>query len=101
MLSGEEIESHIRFITDALEALAGDDRDVTSCVEIDKRFQDLRNQYQECPDSLLRHVQRLSTLRNRFQALLALRVPLVVDRFHEVGRQIQLAEREKAFGEEC
>ncbi len=97
MLSGEEIEAHIRFITEAIEALAGDDRDVTSCVEIDKRLQDLRDQYQECPDSLLHHVQRLSALRNRFQALLTQRVPLVVDRFHEVGRQIQLAEREKAF----
>lgn len=97
MLSGEEIEAYIRFIADALEALAVDDRNVTSCFEIDKRFQDLRNQYQECPDSLLHYVKRLSALRNRFQALLAQRVPLVVDRFHEVGRQIQQAECEKAF----
>jgi hypothetical protein len=97
MLSGEQIETHIRFIGEALEAMANDDQALGACVEIGERFEDLRAQYRDAPDSLAAHVQRLSALRNRFHALLANRVSRVVDHYFEVGERIRQAEREKAF----
>lgn len=97
MLSTPEIDAHIQSIVAALDALAAGDENLSGCLEIGERFRMLREQYRQQPDSLAGRVQRLAELSRRFDDLLANRLTLVVDRFHEVNEQIRLGEQEKAF----
>ena len=100
MLSSQNVDAHIQFISRALDDLAADDANLAVGVEIDERFRALRDQYRELPDSLARHMPRLSELSNRFNDLLASRLAQAVDRFNEVNGEIHRAEREKAFWRE-
>ena len=97
MLSSQNVDAHIQFISSALDDLAADDANLAAGVDIDERFKVLRNQYRELPDSLAGHMPRLSKLSKRFNELLTSRLARVVDRFHEVNGEIHRAEREKAF----
>ena len=97
MLSSPEIDAHIQSIAAAVDALATRDESLSGCLEIGERFRTLREQYQQQPDSLAGRVPRLAELSRRFDDLLADRLTLVVDRFHEVNEQIHRGEQEKAF----
>ncbi len=97
MLSKQEINGHMRFLSSEIEALAAGDRNLPGCIAIDERFRALRDQYRQQPDTLGGCIGELSQLSKRFDALLGERLTSVVDRFNEVSEQVHRAEQEKAF----
>jgi len=96
MLSEHEIGEHLACLTAALDRLSSDHAGLEACVDIAERFEALRQQYRQQPASLASWVSRLAELRRRFDQLLGMRLSQIVDRFHQIGEQIRLAEREKA-----
>src|SRR5690242_7555242 len=97
MLSNHEILEQIKFISESLDDLAAGDGSLSACVNTEHRFEALRNQYRQHPQTLTGHTQQLSELSRRFEQLLDGRLAEIVDRFHVVNEQLRLIEEEKLF----
>lgn len=97
MLSSQQIDEHMAWLTTALNRLPTDDGDLSACLEIHERFEALRAQYREKAESLSGRVSALTELSRRFDDWLAKRVTRVIDRFAEVNEQLRRIEEEKAL----
>jgi hypothetical protein len=100
MLSNQQIGEHISAIRVSLDRFASSDGDFSQCLEVNGRFEVLREQYRRSPGSLAGHVSQLTELSERFDELLARRLPEVVDRFHAVNEQLRRIGQEKEFWRE-
>ncbi len=100
MLTREQIDAHIALIGTVLDEFERGEADLSHCFRAHRRFEELRRQYRELPQSLAGHVEQLSALRKRFDQLLASRAQAVVDWYHDLSTRIRESETEKAYWRE-
>ena len=97
MLSNQQIAEHISAIRVLLDHFAASDGDFSECLELNGRFEFLREHYRRSPGSLGGYLLQLTELSKRFDDLLVQLLPEVVDRFHALNERLRRIQKEKDF----
>lgn len=102
-LTPARIQQHVACVADSIERMGAPSADVTGLDEfadVGGRLDILRAQYRADPASMAEHVNKLAELSRRFDALLAARMPEVIDRFHAANEELRRVKNEKEFWRE-